>query len=139
MSEPRPTYDAAPGPYTFALDGRFKPYVRMTQRGKWVKPQAQEYIASKAALGFQMRVQMAQRGWDMLPGQTPLCVKVWISPPLHNRDLDNEVKALLDAAQGVVFPDDRWVDRIEAVRVYAGGEEGTVLSVEVANRKGAAP
>ena len=34
----------------------------------------------------------------------------------YKSDLDNIVKAVLDACQGTVFKDDRWVDYIEAVR-----------------------
>ena len=34
----------------FIIEGKFKPYVRMTQRSKWVDPQAQEYIERQAPL-----------------------------------------------------------------------------------------
>jgi Holliday junction resolvase RusA-like endonuclease len=117
--------------YTFTIEGRFKPYVRMTQRGKYVKPEAREYLASKDAIAWQLNAEMHQRGWEMLPGQTPLWVEIRISPALHNRDLDNEAKALLDAMQGVVFPDDRWVDVLSAARGDNGGDEQTMVNVGV--------
>ena len=118
---PQPTF-------TFRIEGRFKPYVRMTQRGKWVKPEAQAYLDSKTRLQMAFKAQMAENGWQMLPLRTPLWVAVYVAPTLHNRDLDNEVKAVLDAAQGVVFPDDRWVDRIAARR---GDGDATVVEVGV--------
>lgn len=117
--------------YTFIIKGRFKPYVRMTQRGKWVKPEAQEYLASKDRLGYDIAEQMRRRGLEMLPGKTPLWVEIRIAPALHNRDLDNEAKAILDAMQGVVFPDDRWVDMLIASRGDRYGAEVTTVNVGV--------
>ena len=100
----------------FNLRGVFKPYVRMTRRGKFVKQNAKDYLASKFAIGLQAKQQM--NGAAMLPGQTPLAVTIYIERQggFHNRDLDNEVKAILDALQGIAFPDDRWVDTIRATR-----------------------
>jgi crossover junction endodeoxyribonuclease RusA len=101
----------------FVLEGPFKPYVRMTQRGKWVKPQAREYLASKDRLAQQFQEQLAGN-WSCVERGTPLRIEIAITHAggFHNRDLDNEIKAILDAAQGVVFDDDRWVDLIVAAR-----------------------
>ena len=114
----------------FHLNGHIKPYVRMTQRSKWVDRQAQEYIGSKTRLGRQMKQIMADHGFDMLP-RCPLRVKIEIlmTGGVHRCDLDNQVKALLDAAQGIVFPDDRWVDVVEAHRIKSD-EDLTILQVE---------
>jgi len=103
--------------YHIKLTGPFKPYVRMTQRGKWVKPEAKAYLASKQRLQFQLYSEMVDR--PMMPGQAPLAVFLVISHSggFHNRDLDNEIKALLDAMNGIVYPDDRWIDEIRASRV----------------------
>jgi len=108
---------------TFIIRGKIKPYVRMTQRSKWTSPQAREYLASKAAVGMQLRHQMNQNGAGMLPGQTPLSVHItiWEAGGFHNKDLDNQVKAIVDAAQGIVFPDDRWIDQITAERKRGEG------------------
>lgn len=106
--------------YTFELTGRFKPYVRMTQKSKFADPEAKAYLASKDALGFQMLQQMVASGWELIPRGIPLGVLIVIQPVLHNRDLDNEIKAVLDAAQGVVFEDDRWVDVILSGRHCKG-------------------
>ena len=114
--------------YYFTLEGRFKPYVRMTQRGKYVKKAAQEYLSSQKALAEQFNQQLLEHGWEMLPGQTPLYVQIWIRPARFNRDLSNEIKAVEDAMQGIVFPDDRWVAKIEAVKV---GDGNDVMAVYV--------
>ena len=108
--------------HTYTIRGRIKPYVRMTQRSKWRDPQAREYLACKLAVGLQFKTQMRDHEIDALPGQTPLQVHItlWEAGGFHNKDLDNQVKAILDAAQGIVFPDDRWVDRIVAERKRGG-------------------
>lgn len=97
---------------TFQIIGRFKPYVRMTQRGKWVKHDAQEYLASKARLQHEFGCQMGIQGWDMLPDQTALGILVVARAPggMNNRDFDNELKAITDAAQGVAFRNDLWIN-----------------------------
>ena len=81
------------------LPARIKPYVRMTQRSKWTDPQAQEYLAEREALQISIKAQMAANGWEMLPASTPLCIKIWLGACLHNRDIDNEEKAILDAME----------------------------------------
>jgi len=113
------------------ITGKIKPYVRMTQRGKWVKPDAQEYLASKAAIQYKLKNQMAIQRLAPFPPQTPLKISLSFRLPTpHRCDLDNLIKAVLDAAQGVVFKDDRWVDDIVATRCTAD-EYACVLRVEV--------
>jgi Holliday junction resolvase RusA-like endonuclease len=99
----------------FEITGEIKPYVRMTRRGKWGSPQAQEYLASKAAIGLQFKAQM--RGREMSV-KTPLCVAILftVQERQHCKDLDNLIKAILDAGNGIAWGDDRWIDEIHALR-----------------------
>ena len=117
----------------FELKGKFKPYVRMTQASKWVQPDAVQYLASKEDIGRQLAQQMAANDWDMLPGQTPLWVSINIEHQggFHNRDLDNELKAFLDGANGIVYPDDRWIDWVKVQR-QRGKENKVRMVVELA-------
>jgi Holliday junction resolvase RusA-like endonuclease len=105
----------------------------MTQRGKWRDPAAQAYLACKASIGMQLRYQMSQAGLEMLPHKTPLVVRVtFFRSAGHTADLDNLVKGLLDSAQGIVFLNDAWIDRIEAERhLCQSGQDRTALTVEV--------
>jgi len=114
----------------FVIRGKVKPYVRMTQRGKWVDSQAQEYLASKKSIGLQLRQQMTQNDWQMLPEKIPLVVRMTfqLGGAVHVADIDNQCKATLDSAQGIVFKDDRWVDALSAER-HKGTEYLTVLEV----------
>lgn len=86
------------------------PYVRMTQKGKW-KPQAQKYLASQGQLRLLLQNQM-QHGLQPIPDKTPFYLRVVFYEPVirHNRDVDNMVKAVLDAAQGICFVNDMWCD-----------------------------
>lgn len=96
-----------------------KPYVRMTQRGKWVKPEAQQYLNNQTALMTLIRNQMQWQSAEMYPNGTPLKVimQVWTHTSQgHKADLDNILKAVMDASQGIVFEDDRWIDEFQVVR-----------------------
>lgn len=116
--------------YDFVLWTTFKPYVRMTQRGKWVKKNAQDYLASKATLKDLLGLQMVGK---LRLEKTPCHVDIIIisTKKFHNKDLDNQVKAILDAMNGVVFDDDRWVDKITAARFLANETEKDCIVIEV--------
>jgi len=118
--------------YTFRLLGRIKPYVRMTQRGKWVDAQAKEYLASKQHLAWQMPEQMQDNEWELVARGVPLGAVMVIQPALHNCDLDNLAKAILDAARGIVFEHDRWVDAVIAVRYDSGDDQAYVTIFRLA-------
>ncbi len=104
--------------YTFLLPFRLQPYVRMTQRGKYVKPEARAYLESQERTGWTLKQRMLERGWEMLPKRTPLGVRALfqVDRRVHCQDLDNILKALIDAAQGVVFQNDMWIDSIATDR-----------------------
>jgi len=104
----------------FIYHEKIKPYVRMTQRGKFVKKEAQDYLASKAALGYALRVQMQQAEAQPLEqAQTFELTMRYLAPDVYRYDLDNVIKAVLDAAQNIVFPDDRYCIDIVASKARA--------------------
>lgn len=117
----------------FTLNLCFKPYVRMTQNGKWVKPEAQAYLSSQHEIAHTLKVLMAEKGWTMISRGKPLSAMMRIrhSHGFNNRDLDNEIKAIMDAAQGVVFEDDRWIDSIGATRERADECSVSLLIVTI--------
>jgi Holliday junction resolvase RusA-like endonuclease len=96
-------------------EGRLVPYTRMTQRSKW-GPGAQRYLASREGLQWVMVQAMQRRErWE----RTPLAVIIQIDGINRRADTDNIVKAVLDAANGIIWDDDRWVDAIQVRRVPA--------------------
>jgi crossover junction endodeoxyribonuclease RusA len=112
---------------SFTLTGRIMPYVRMTRKGMWINPRAQEYLASRAALQYQFKTQMRGEMFD----RTPLIVTLIIAEAhIHTHDIDNTLKAVMDAAQGIVYKNDCWVDAVIARRIQ--GEEATIFEVKEA-------
>lgn len=103
-------------PYVYHLEGPFIPYVRMTQRGKFVHSRAQEYLAELERLGWALRGQMEHNRWARLPERTPLTVTIRFDHINRRADLDNLAKAVLDACNKIVWPDDRWIDALTVSR-----------------------
>ena len=104
------------------------PYVRMTQRGKFVKKNARDYIASKEALAWSLKEQMKER--KMFPDRTPFEIEItYIAPNAFQFDIDNLVKAVLDAAQGIVFRNDMWCQCIRRAVKFKG--ESYELSIKI--------
>lgn len=105
--------------------------VRMTGRGKWTSPTARKYLQWKESVGYLL---IAQR-----PEQTKFAVAVkakfylqipksWSKkkqeeaegkPVTVKPDIDNLVKGLFDAANGIVWWDDNQVVRCEAEKIYS--------------------
>lgn len=113
----------------FILTSKIKPYTRMTRRGKFSSPSAQEYLANQEDLKWQLQQQMVENGWQIFRSKTPLAIELSISEVLiHNHDLDNTEKAILDAASKIVYPDDRWIDEIR-VRRYKSDEHKSILLI----------
>ena len=108
----------------FTIIGKIIPYVRMTQRSKYADDRARRYLQSQRSIGWQLKQQMRYAGAEM---RAP--------SGLHRWDLDNGIKAVLDAAQGIVFADDRWIDRLAAERVI-DTEYITEMTVEIIEARG---
>ena len=113
---------------SFVLKDKIIPYVRMTRNGKWVDKRAQEYLNNKAWLVHQIK----EQGCEMLAEKTPLAVTIQIETPTpYKGDLDNLVKAILDAAQHIVFRNDCWIAEIYATREKAKEHRAFVLIGEI--------
>lgn len=116
--------------YEFTIRGPVVPYVRMTRRGKFVKASAKRYLASQESMQWQFVAEMDRNGWEKFPAGQPLHVTIAVRYIDRRSDLDNVVKAILDAANGIVWEDDRWVDSISAWRYDMGGEKEIAVQVK---------
>jgi len=104
------------------LPGPVKPYVRMTQRSRYANVEAREYLESRNTLKDAMRALMLSNHYEMFVRGVPLYVMIRARWCRHNQDLDNIVKAVLDAGNGIIYEDDCWIDAISAYR-SSGGED----------------
>jgi Holliday junction resolvase RusA-like endonuclease len=95
------------------------PYTRMTQKSKYVNKAAHKYLMSRDTLRWYMRLAMAAGDYKMIEKIPVQCTLIFRVTSLHGMDLDNLTKAVLDAAQTIVFKDDRYVDLILASRTLA--------------------
>jgi Holliday junction resolvase RusA-like endonuclease len=115
--------------YLFTIDGEITPYARRTHRGKH-SARARRYHASQNRIAWQLKAQMQVHGWPMLPSDEPLeaVLHAHIAKRFSVKDADNLLKATLDAAQGVVFPDDRQIwDK--TVRKRSGSRDRATLVI----------
>lgn len=96
----------------FSITGHIKPYVRMTQKSLFVDPQAKEYLVSKNDIRDQLSRQFDHAIFD----RQSLRVTGLVIVKNRKGDLDNIIKAILDAMQGIVFVNDCWVDDIRFIR-----------------------
>lgn len=110
--------------------------VRMTNRGKWTSIPAQRYLAYKLIAGYQLRAQCEE------PFEGPLSLFVTFHMPMPDSwslkmkkkllgapvvvkpDIDNLVKGLMDAANGILYKDDNQVTDITVKKRYA--EKGMI-------------
>ena len=103
----------------FTFSHHIKPYTRMTKRGKFVQEDAIAYIASQGALQWEYKKQMMAQNWEMIPAGPSIVLGIEINMParLHGCDLSNQIKAIEDAANKIVWADDRYIDTITADRM----------------------
>lgn len=117
--------------YSFIITSKILPAVRMTHGSKFADPRAQAYLASQDALRTQLKNQMALNDWPMMPGKTPLAVELQIgTDKMHICDLDNLLKAIQDSANGIVYHDDCWIDKVNVWR-YPSKEHQAIFTVWV--------
>ena len=107
----------------FEYHQKVTPFTRMTQRGKYVKAEAQRYLASKESLAWAM-LQYRQT-LDVPPDvvlfdKVPFLVDVlYHAPRLYTFDADNILKAVLDAGNGILWRDDRYCIHVQADKYLA--------------------
>lgn len=121
-----------PDRYEFVIFEHVIPYVRMTRKGKYVNPRAQAYLANKDVLRLKLKEIMRDKDYDIVPKRTPMKASFSfyrLNGDVYTSDLDNLVKAVCDAMNDLVYPDDRWIDEIEAAKIGWPSEAVTIRIV----------
>jgi len=107
---------------TIVIPGRPVPAVRMTQRGKFVRRQAQRYLAYREEMAWRLK-----QALEPIEGYATITVRIY----LHARtetgfagqhgDLDNYLKAACDACQtaGLLKNDRQIIGLGPGTRIYA--------------------
>lgn len=121
--------------------------VRMTGRGKFVKSNAQRYLAYKEEICWQTRQQMKNKE----PITGPIEVNVLFLMPIpkswskkkkveaieqyHTKrpDTDNLIKGLFDSLNNIVWKDDNQVCKIFARKIYS---ENPGIEIEINELEG---
>lgn len=106
-------------------------------KGRTITPTAtREY---EATLVYWLRQEAERCSWAIAEGD--VCVRIALHFDAKGKppgDVDNYAKAITDAANGVLFRDDRQISRLVVERVMGGSEEGFRLWVSSAEAQEAA-
>jgi len=109
--------------FEFVVPGRPVPAVRMTQKGKFVKARAQQYLAYKEYVTWCAIKARLQK----LNGPVGIEICVYISDRKAG-DWDNYGKAITDALNGVAYQDDRQIVVGKVIKALCpAGEERAVI------------
>ena len=99
----------------YKLTSPVVPYVRMTQRSKWVDPKAQRYLAAKDDLAKEMLAVRVNARQEII-GRVPFRVAMVFGEVRHTMDTDNLIKGVCDSGNGILWEDDRWCDAVHGIR-----------------------
>jgi len=95
------------------VPGRPVPYVRMTQRGKYVKDNAKRYLAYKDLIKY---VAIIQIKGEISTENMKVIVRVHLhgkkAPMGNDGDIDNYIKSAMDGLNGIAYKDDRQVVQV---------------------------
>jgi crossover junction endodeoxyribonuclease RusA len=114
------------------IKGRPIPHVRMTQRGKFVKPNAIRYLGYKEEIGLIANTKFKQ------PSKLPIAIKVDVylsgqrTPMGMDGDVSNYLKTAEDALNRIAYEDDRQIVRTEATKqpCESEAEERMEITIE---------
>ncbi|UQD53323.1 RusA family crossover junction endodeoxyribonuclease [Bacillus methanolicus] len=121
--------------------------VRMTGRGKFIKPNAQRYLAYKELIQWHVKQQLKRQ--NTLTGALEVEIRFTMPIPeswskkqraaaigeyhVKKPDADNLVKGVFDAMNKIAWKDDNQVAKITAIKIYGEnpGIEITIKELEV--------
>ena len=122
----------------FTVDGRPVPAVRMTQKSKYTSKAAARYLSYKSLVKHTARNTMIQTQAKRMEKPLAVSVDVYYSipksftkrdrdeiinsgytvKPITRGDIDNIVKSITDACNGVVYDDDIQIVQLSASKNY---------------------
>ncbi|KXG73819.1 hypothetical protein AN618_24520 [Fervidicola ferrireducens] len=116
--------------YRFIIPGRPVPAARMTNKSKFVRPEALRYLEYKEKVGWFAK----KSGVEKIDADVEVECRFYLNGG-HIPDIDNLLKAVLDGLNGVAWDDDRRVRSIKAERIDADVEYTEVFLKKVNEEK----
>lgn len=118
--------------------------VRMTRKGKYKDEAAQRYLSYKQAIQWQIAVQNKEETIFENPVEVDVVFympipKSWSKPKRERHafkphktkpDIDNVLKGLFDALNGLIWKDDNLVAKVSVTKVYTPFKEGIRFRVK---------
>lgn len=112
--------------FKLIIPGRPVPAARMTQKGKFVKPEALRYLEYKEKVA----VFAKSCGIHRLQGNIAVECKFFLKGG-RMPDVDNLLKTVLDGLNGIAWEDDRQVVKISAERIEGEPERAEVIMSKI--------
>jgi crossover junction endodeoxyribonuclease RusA len=109
----------------FTVPGRPVPAKRMTQRSKYVSPEARRHLYHKGVIGWAARA----AGVRPISGPVRLECRFYVCAPLP--DVSNLLKLVEDALNGIAYEDDRQVADAHPLRFLVWRRDEQRTEVEV--------
>lgn len=107
------------------------PYTRMTQRGRWVQERAIRYLGNQRLLGWHMRLALGDTPIPVFDKDKRLKLDVTFTGAFWRGDTTNYLKAVEDAANGILWNDDRQIDWACGIRKHGPGHEVVIEVGEI--------
>lgn len=123
--------------------------VRMTQRGKWNNPNALRYLNYKQEIAYRLHQSFYTPRTDAVSIKVTFYMPIpqsWSKrkrsasdgmPCMVKPDIDNMIKGVFDAANGVIWKDDNQVVKVESQKIYSFAP-GIEIQVEAISSEHAA-
>jgi len=108
--------------YRFIIPGRPVPAARMTNKSKFVRPEALRYLAYKEKVGWFAK----KSGVEKIDADVEVECRFYLNGG-HIPDIDNLLKAVLDGLNGVAWDNDRKVRKVKAERIDSEAEYAEVI------------
>lgn len=118
--------------FKITIPGRPIPYVRMTQKGKYVKENAQRYLSYKDKVGYHT---IAKFKGPISSENMAIGVRVYLygksTPMGMDGDIDNYIKTAMDSLNGIVYEDDRQVIKAYGEKQPCESENEQRMEIEI--------
>jgi len=115
------------------IKGRPIPYVRMTQKGKYVRKNAQRYLSYKNIIGYIAKKKIKDPSDKIININVVVYLNGKSTPLGKDGDADNYLKAACDGLNKIAYIDDRqvWEAHVKKIPCKKGEERMEIMIKEI--------